>query len=463
MQRLGASVTISKNRLRANAVNFVFGAHLGFPAELRDTYPCIFVNLEQLGPGGAKVSDDYLNLLKTSGVADYSPSNTLTYATSIQDVPIISFAYAPYLSPLAVQRQRLDQRPIDLLFFGSLNERRKQYIERIESCGVQVCLFDHPLYSEERDQYIRQAKAVINCQYYETGTFEQVRAFHCLSLGTPIISEYIPNGALDNIFGKSITWLQPHEIEPFFTNVFGTQTYFKEAEHQLDIWKHTDATEQYAELLAFASGYIQGHKEKRPNTPWRPTMINLGSGKDYKSGWLNLDILDRTEPDLVLNLGVPQTFPIHTTTRYGQDVILSSKSIRYVLANNVLEHVPDLPQLMTNVLDLLEDGGQFEIEVPYEKAVTAWQDPTHIRAMNENSWTYFTDWFWYLGWFEHRFEVAQSMWLDAQLQPCGKESAAFMRVILKKVQTSPRERTIARTMQADFSELEHEAIESESA
>ena len=54
-------------------------------------------------------------------------------------------------------------------------------------------------------------------------------------------------------------------------------------------------------------------------------------------------------------------------------------------------------------LALLKDGGRFEIEVPYERALTAWQDPTHVRAMNEKSWLYYTDWFWYLGWFEHRF------------------------------------------------------------
>ena len=53
------------------------------------------------------------------------------------------------------------------------------------------------------------------------------------------------------------------------------------------------------------------------------------------------------------------------------------------------------------------------VEVPYEGAPTAWQDPTHVRAMNENSWLYYTDWFWYLGWFEHRFAVASSSFLDS--------------------------------------------------
>jgi SAM-dependent methyltransferase len=119
-----------------------------------------------------------------------------------------------------------------------------------------------------------------------------------------------------------------------------------------------------------------------------------------------------------------------------------------VFANNVLEHVPDLPRLMTQVLQLLRVGGTLVIEVPYEHAPTAWQDPTHVRAMNENSWIYYCDWFWYLGWFEHRFTMQSSSYLDLELKEAPRERAAFMRVTLEKVATTPRERMVARTMSA---------------
>ena len=105
---------------------------------------------------------------------------------------------------------------------------------------------------------------------------------------------------------------------------------------------------------------------------------------------------------------------------------------------------------MTNCLELLKPDGSLEIEVPYEKSLTAWQDPTHLRAMNENSWIYYTDWFWYLGWFEFRFAVKQCNWLDIRLQPCQKENASFMRVLLVKIESTPHERSIARAMRADF-------------
>ncbi len=65
-RRLGAEVTIGKNRLREDSVNIVFGAHLGFEAKLKQRHICVFFNLEQLGEGGAQVSSAYLELLKSS-------------------------------------------------------------------------------------------------------------------------------------------------------------------------------------------------------------------------------------------------------------------------------------------------------------------------------------------------------------------------------------------------------------
>jgi SAM-dependent methyltransferase len=308
-------------------------------------------------------------------------------------------------------------------------------------------MFDHPLYGEERDRYIRLSKAVLNCHYYESAAFEQVRAFHCLSLGTPIIAERNSLTQADDVFQQAVTWIDEDTLELFFKQTFGRPEFFEQARMQLKAWRSHDPVEAYAELLAFAAGYFGGHVQHQPEGRHRPTLINLGSGKDYKPNWLNLDVIDRAEPDLVLDLGRPQEFPIRTTTRFGLEIELTPGCIERVYANNVLEHVPDLPCLMGNVLTLLKEGGEIEIEVPYERALTAWQDPTHIRAMNENSWTYYTDWFWYMGWFTHRFDLVASTWLDDRLQACTREHAAFMRVVLRKRETTPYERTVARTMQ----------------
>src|SRR6185436_19658881 len=79
-RRLGLEVSLAKNRLRHDAINFVFGAHLGFDAASRARHTCVFVNLEQMGYGGANVPEAYRQLLATSAVVDYDPANLAGYA-----------------------------------------------------------------------------------------------------------------------------------------------------------------------------------------------------------------------------------------------------------------------------------------------------------------------------------------------------------------------------------------------
>lgn len=191
-----------------------------------------------------------------------------------------------------------------------------------------------------------------------------------------------------------------------------------------------------------------------------PTKINLGSGKDFKPDFLNIDISDYWSPDIVCDVsadfpsGGRQTFQ---TRRFGE-IEVAHGAFDEIVCNDVLEHVPDLVRTVTNCLNLLKVGGLFNVIVPYDLSYGAWQDPTHVRAFNERSWLYYTDWFWYLGWFEHRFEIADFKWLDAQVKPCAKEQAAFMKLTLRKIATTVRERTVARTMRPDFGGIDSDEI-----
>jgi hypothetical protein len=446
-RRLGARVTLSKNRLRHDAVNIVFGAHLGFDAEQRERNACIFVNLEQLGSGGATVSPEYLALLATSAVVDYDPANPPAYSASAKDVPIAPLLYAPYLC--SAHSLPLEERPIDLLFIGSMNPRRKAWLGRIEALGAKVAYFDSPLYGAERDEFILRSKAVVNAHFYESSRFEQARVAHCLSLGTPVICERTAQTRPHAAFEHSVLWLEGDQLEEFFTRDFKTPEFYELMRAAVARFQQVDPIEDYATVLAFAAGFAKGHFGRRSPGAWQPQRINLGSGKDYKSGWLNLDVLDRAEPDLLLDLSKPLALPYAAASQNAGAVRLEEEGVALIHANNVLEHVADLPALMTNCLRLLKVDGEFHIEVPYERAPTAWQDPTHVRAMNENSWIYYTDWFWYLGWFEHRFMIERSSYLDLELKPCSREQAAFMRLVLRKIPTTLRERTTARTMQVD--------------
>jgi len=135
-----------------------------------------------------------------------------------------------------------------------------------------------------------------------------------------------------------------------------------------------------------------------------PSRLNIGSGKNFRDDCLNLDIEDYRSPDILFDLNEPLSEEpvLYVTQRFGE-VRLKKGLFDQIIANDVLEHITNLTTAMKTCLDLLKVGGIFDITVPYDLSLGAWQDPTHVRAFNENSWLYYTDWFWYLRWSEARF------------------------------------------------------------
>ncbi|MEA2085114.1 MAG: TylF/MycF/NovP-related O-methyltransferase [Thermodesulfobacteriota bacterium] len=192
-----------------------------------------------------------------------------------------------------------------------------------------------------------------------------------------------------------------------------------------------------------------------------PKQINIGSGKDFRDDFLNIDVNDYWAPDIVCDLDepLPEGEEIRFTTGRFGEIMLQKGSFKKILANDVLEHVADLTVLMKTCLDFLQEGGILEINVPYDLSLGAWQDPTHVRAFNENSWLYYTDWFWYLGWSEDRFILDRDLSFNLSelgrlLQRAGKDIQEIMRtpravdsmlVFLKKV----------RLTSEDVRQLEH--------
>jgi len=143
-----------------------------------------------------------------------------------------------------------------------------------------------------------------------------------------------------------------------------------------------------------------------------PRHLNLGSGKDFRQDCLNADIQAIKNPDWVLDITkVPWGETI--STRFGE-IKVEQGMFTKIIANDVLEHIPDLVKAMTNCKDLLVEGGEFHIHVPYDLSLGAWQDPTHVRAFNENSWLYYTDWHWYLGW-KDKFVVKELQFVKSKL------------------------------------------------
>ena len=454
-------VRISKNRLYSGLVNIVLGAHMDPSPSRYQSFDCIFFNLEQLSDGGKPVNPDYLSLLRGGVCIDYSVKNVSSYRDIglISTVPILSFGYAPYLRESETELYIDSSFPLSgkLVFMGSMNAKRAELIGQIVSAGVDPVVMD-PLFGPEKDQAIQGARALLNIPFYETSIFEQVRVFQALSLGIPVVS--VDDGEVrrsaPSVFQESVFWIAPGEVDSFFREFFHSSEFMQSSEQKLGKFsaaRNLSAIESLNDLISGFSS-MKVYKSGRGNRGF-PRRINLGSGKSYLPGYLNIDIFERLHPDLCLDLSSSVELPMIIDSEVYGKIELRCDSFELIYADNVLEHVQDLPSLMTNCLNLLVEGGLFVAIVPLEGSKGAWQDPTHVRAMNENSWLYYTDWFWYLGWFASRFKVRSAAYFDASMRPVSeKDKASFMKVELAKVMTTLKERNRARLLAPDWGPIE---------
>lgn len=263
-RRLGLRVSLARNVLRHDAVNFIFGAHNGFDVRALQTHSCIIVNLEQIGQGGAALGSDYLRLLKSAVVVDYNPNNPPAYTNHPEDVPLVSFGHAGWMKPGPHDALPLEDRPLDLLFIGSVNQRRLSLLQQIEAAGRKVHLQACPVYGFARNSMVRQARGLLNLHFYDAARFEQVRAFMGLSLGTPVVSERLPNTSAGPVFDTCVTWFENEQLDTFFENEFASALYYDVSRQQLDVFGTVDPIGEYADLVGFANGVWQAHLRTLP-------------------------------------------------------------------------------------------------------------------------------------------------------------------------------------------------------
>ena len=456
--RPSAEVIISKNRLQKEAINIIFGAHIGFEPTLLKDFDCIIVNLEQLGNGGRAISPDYIHLLKEAWVIDYDITNKNAYKDDDDEhFAAISFGYAPYLSPNSRKRspKPIAERELDVVFYGSMNETRRSTIKTLQTEGIDIKVINN-VFGPERDEILDEAKLILNLPYYEKGAFEQVRAFHALSLGTPFASLQRNEAKTTSIaphFLNSIFLIQENEILDFFSKTFKSDQFYLQCAKKSKLFENSFDILVFQEAISLIDDF-QHSESNHASPPITPKKINLGSGKDYRNGYLNIDISQSKLPDVVVDLSKEMQFPITIKSDTLKYVNLKENYFELIYADNVLEHVSNLTQLVENCLRLLNVGGRLEVIVPYERSSGAWQNPTHVRAMNENSWSYYCEWSWYLGWENHNFYLESIAFLDDQKRVLKcQEGATQMHASLIKKALSLPEKSILRCMSPDFGDI----------
>ncbi|KHK01267.1 methyltransferase domain-containing protein [Desulfovibrio sp. TomC] len=394
---MGYAVEILTRDLSDKSVNIIFGLQDVPDFPLNDIPPnSIIYNIEQITKGSKALQPHYIESLCNFTVWDYSERNIDILkrnfkATSIRHIPL---GYVPEMVCLR------DDYPkdIDVLFYGSMNKRRQSIIDALLERGLNAVAVGK-IFGHERNFLIARSKIVLNMHYYTPGIFEEVRMGFLLANKKTIVCERNADTTVPPAFEDTCAFAPYEALVETITRLLAHPEHCAEqgARGQSCFTKRP-----YADILADAA------REAAPRPSGRrslPTRLNAGSGKDFKETDLNIDINPQWRPDILLDLSAPLSQGIVYATRRFGDVTLPAGHFREIIANDVLEHVPDAIATMTNFLTLLRVGGVLSLQVPYDLSYGAWQDPTHVRAFNEMSLKYYTDWAWYVGWRDYRFSV----------------------------------------------------------
>ncbi|HLD34048.1 MAG TPA: class I SAM-dependent methyltransferase [Candidatus Nanoarchaeia archaeon] len=113
--------------------------------------------------------------------------------------------------------------------------------------------------------------------------------------------------------------------------------------------------------------------ETLPNGKLR---LNLGSGKDYRKGFINIDNSPYIKKDLELNLD-KYPFPF------------DDNSVDYILAMAVIEHLEDMKAFMEEVHRILKPGGKLRFRVPLAFTHIDSKDPTHKQHITPDTFNQF--------------------------------------------------------------------------
>ena len=181
------------NKFNPEGLNIVVGAHLlQDPKMLLDEPNTIVYNFEQFDTKSDWFSSDYVSLLKSKPYWDYSTANIAAMKKAYPEAQAthVPFAYAPVLDYSYVRRDvfRVKRKDIDVLFFGSMNDRRAKIIGELTSMGLNVqAVFG--VYGPELSVLIHRSKLVLNMHYYDSSVFEAVRVIPLLASRVAVVSE----------------------------------------------------------------------------------------------------------------------------------------------------------------------------------------------------------------------------------------------------------------------------------
>lgn len=204
---LGYDAPVVRHAADVRGVPVVLGPHL-LPRSGEAAPPgAILYNLEQAYQGSEWLTQDYLALLRTHPVWDYSARNLQTLAGMGVSAALCGVGYSPGLTRIPPA----PEQDVDVLFVGSLPPRRAAVIEALRARGARVG-HGFNVYGPERDAFIARSKVLLNLHQHETQVFEIVRVSYLLANRACVVSEVGLDAELEAPFRAGVAFCAYDEL-----------------------------------------------------------------------------------------------------------------------------------------------------------------------------------------------------------------------------------------------------------
>jgi hypothetical protein len=198
---LGHSVAINFNQISADAKNIIIGCHLLASKPTEDVpRSSIVVNTEQIFSDQTPWNNKIFEWVSAFETWDYSERNIIKLREMGAKTPkLLRIGFHEKL----VRIEKAPEQDIDVLFYGSITERRQKVIDELKIQGFNIkAVFG--IYGEERDRLIARSKVVLNLHHYESQIFEIVRVFYLMTNSKAVVSEIGDNTAIDLAYLEGI-------------------------------------------------------------------------------------------------------------------------------------------------------------------------------------------------------------------------------------------------------------------
>jgi hypothetical protein len=201
LKDLGFEATLLFNHVEPSAKNILIGCHLLDPKFIEQVpKSTIILNTEQIYSDTSDWNSTIFRWAANFEVWDYSQRNIQKFnEIGVDRAKILKIGFQKELA-------RLDssiKKDVDVLFYGSLNERRKSILEKLTAEGLTVkTLFG--VYGQERDSWIERSKVVLNHHFYNSQIFEIVRVFYLLTNSVAVVGEVNESTSIDAMCREGI-------------------------------------------------------------------------------------------------------------------------------------------------------------------------------------------------------------------------------------------------------------------